>query len=53
MPITWLVRHSGRLRIGRCIVLTFKSLLTFELIALLVGYIGSPKPSEREHVASS
>jgi hypothetical protein len=53
VPIAWLVRHSGRLRIGRCIVLTFKSLLAFELIALLVGYSGSPKPSQREHATSS
>jgi hypothetical protein len=52
MPIAWLVRHSGRLRIGRYIVLTFKSLLPFELIVLLVGYSGSPKPSQHEHVAS-
>jgi hypothetical protein len=50
VPITWLVRYSGCLRIGRCIMLIFKSLLAFELIALLVGYSGSPKPSQREHV---
>jgi hypothetical protein len=31
-------------------MLIFKSLLAFELIALLVGYSGSPKPSQREHV---
>jgi hypothetical protein len=34
-------------------MLIFKSFLAFELIALLVGYSGSPKPSQCERVASS